>query len=714
MIKGQDPLRKQTGMRITDLRVTNFKAIDDVILTDIGDVIVIAGPNGSGKSTIFDALKLWKTVVGSYQKDELQHWLTEQGFSQNSADLLAAHQRPGEPIAISATVVFSEDERIFIRDNADVILAFYFFRQRSQGQVMGPPLFTMQNLELNEEFLRNKSAIMESVEASKTHLVWLSAGQKLSATVTVTTDGKIELDAPEALKFILSIFIPQGIGVFDYYGSHRLYGRDSSGSVNLDFKANRAMASQTNALYNQASKFSGIKNELASDFVTGLISSAAKGDEHKSSELQESISELFQIFLPGKSFAGVEPSIDGTLIMNVVTPTSAHDIADLSSGEKELIYGYLRIRSRESKDSVILIDEPELHLNPRLTNGLIDFYYRHIGKAHNNQIWLVTHSDVILRQAVGSRGHKTYHMRAAGSYAPGDVQLVELIVDADVNRAFLDLVGDIAAYKPGGALVIVEGASHSEFDRSVITTLFPLFTQSVNLVSGGSRSKVHAIQEVISRVGTQQSLFNDVKSIVDGDNIDPSGLKENQFSWDRYNIENYLLNPTFIISALRDLILPAPDLSEIDILIALKSAAASVLEKRVRHDVEQLAYRTIRDCVDTSTPRDVPFSSSLVASRVTDTINKIHARQEDLLSATQLEQFAAQRGGQYTDDLSNGRWEYTFNGREVLQRFVQDTYPGVGYETLRNTIIAHMGKAQYQPAGMGRVLHAMAPGLPSV
>jgi predicted ATP-dependent endonuclease of OLD family len=41
-----------------------------------------------------------------------------------------------------------------------------------------------------------------------------------------------------------------------------------------------------------------------------------------------------------------------------------HDIDELSSGEKEIVYGYLWLRTGTPRRSIILIDEPELHLNP--------------------------------------------------------------------------------------------------------------------------------------------------------------------------------------------------------------------------------------------------------------------------------------------------------------------------------------------------------------
>ena len=69
-----------------------------------------------------------------------------------------------------------------------------------------------------------------------------------------------------------------------------------------------------------------------------------------------------------------------------------HDINDLSSGEKEVLYGYLRISNLAPRQSVLLVDEPELRLNPRLIRGLPQFYPIVILGARFTQSDLVFHA----------------------------------------------------------------------------------------------------------------------------------------------------------------------------------------------------------------------------------------------------------------------------------------------------------------------------------
>src|SRR5205823_3002152 len=135
-----------------------------------------------------------------------------------------------------------------------------------------------------------------------------------------------------------------------------------------------------------------------------------------------------------------------------------HDIDDLSSGEKEILYGYLKLKNSVPPGSVILLDEPELHLNPSLLQGFTDFYYRHLGVDQGNQLWLVTHSDTLLRQAVGNANYRVYQMVPATAMDSGlDNQAAEVLADDDVERVTIDLVGDLASYRPHGKVVVLEG-----------------------------------------------------------------------------------------------------------------------------------------------------------------------------------------------------------------------------------------------------------------
>jgi AAA15 family ATPase/GTPase len=51
-------------VRFASVSIENFRAISNVEITGLEDVVVIAGPNGCGKSCVLGAIRLLKSVYG--------------------------------------------------------------------------------------------------------------------------------------------------------------------------------------------------------------------------------------------------------------------------------------------------------------------------------------------------------------------------------------------------------------------------------------------------------------------------------------------------------------------------------------------------------------------------------------------------------------------------------------------------------------------------
>lgn len=69
------------------------------------------------------------------------------------------------------------------------------------------------------------------------------------------------------------------------------------------------------------------------------------------------------------------------------------DIQSLSSGEKQLFFRLLSLKSLNLNDAIIIIDEPEASLHPEWQRKIINVY-RKIGQ--NNQLIIATHSPLIV------------------------------------------------------------------------------------------------------------------------------------------------------------------------------------------------------------------------------------------------------------------------------------------------------------------------------
>jgi hypothetical protein len=233
--------------------------------------------------------------------------------------------------------------------------------------------------------------------------------------VIVDPAGRFLTQDSRVLELIFSVYRPHDLGIVDYHGPHRTYMREQLGGINLNVEAAEQQQRQS-ALYEPGNKYQNLKSEMASAFVRQLLAREAGLDPGLAAEgddLLTTLQELFRTFFPSKEFLGILPTQDGRILFPVRTESGhRHDIDYLSSGEKEVLYGCLRLRSTAPKNSVLLLDEPELHFNPRLIRGLAQFYRERLSRRLGNQLWMVTHSDTLPRDSVGGEGFRVFHMTA--------------------------------------------------------------------------------------------------------------------------------------------------------------------------------------------------------------------------------------------------------------------------------------------------------------
>jgi hypothetical protein len=382
-----------------------------------------------------------------------------------------------------------------------------------------------------------------------------------------------------------------------------------------------------------------------------------------------------------------------------------HDLDELSSGEKEVLYGYLRMRNSAPRHSIILLDEPELHLNPRLIQGLPQFYRSNISLALQNQLWLVSHSDALLREAVGKSGYNVFHMVPCTSSSASDSQLRILDANEGLDVAIVDLVGDVAAYRPGAKVVIFEGGGDTDFDQTMVSTLFPELLESANLISGQNKVRVHALLNTLSTAEQSGCIPIKFFAVVDGDR--DVGHKQvqnlNYYNWDAYHIENYLLDPSYIFKVWLSLghkAIPTED----QILDDLRTSAREVQPKILRDSMMDFANREIVSSIDVG----INPAAEDLASSLTDAINKsverVYSIVQKQLALDMLRKKQIELQQAYDSSFSDGTWKFQLPGREILKRYVAAKNPGVNYEIFRNLILNTMADDGFQPEGMEKII----------
>ena len=695
-------------MKITQLEIRNFRAIDRVIIDSDSTMVVIAGPNGCGKSCVLDAIRLAKSAYGGYDRNEFRSWLGEFQIDPNSpADMKKVLRDRTKRALIRIVVALHATEIEYLRANTDEIgeraavnilypnVVFEEWRQRLQASGQRAQQIISQIEELATVLSRD---INQSLDTA-TH----------QGVVDIQTTGSVTLAANPVLQAVWSIYEPQSVGIVDYHGPQRHFSRESLGGVHLSLKTQEE-GQKKSVLYNYAAKYANIKTQMATEYVIHALREQGGDVSLRGRELlSETLKELFKRFFPGKGFQGVTANDQGELEFAVtVQGGDKHDINDLSSGEKEILFGYLRLRNSSQHQSIILLDEPELHLNPKLIQGLPQFYEKYVGTDLDNQIWTVTHSDAFLREAISSNGTKVLHMRETTPGLSGQNQIQEISGRREEENAILEMIGDIAGYRPGGKIVVFEGEG-SEFDKRMTAKLFPAFDRKMNFVSGGNRATVRRLHEVLD---TQSDQSRTTFSIVDMDDAAHVDADEERgmYTWDVYHIENYLLEPSVILEVLDRISLDGSAFeNDREVEEALQVIAKGQIEDMVEDWVRAKAHSAIREAIRLKDgTKGESDAAAKVARRVDESAHRISMLVKTELSSEQLQSIAEKRRENLAAALDDPtEWKRVFRGRDILSTFTARFCKGHSYQAIRDMIVNRMSERGHRPPGMLRILAAI-------
>lgn len=691
-------------MHIRSLYIANFRAIRFVQLENLNQAVVIAGPNGCGKSSIFDAVRLLKSAYGEYNAHEYQSFFQE--FQVNVQRLTQESHRffhnPEQPLRIRVEFELAEYERIYLVENGRALLSRLLWAGERGSRYHA----AIDEIPVIDPITRRtkKSEIDGQTEQMFRDLMGALKEQRHVGELTMNPGGELLVGESPVIELIFNVYQPRDLGVIDYHGPNRNYIREQLGGISLDI-GDPDQRHRQHALYNTENKYRNVKAEMAGSYIRQLVAEKAGLKSEEGSDLHDTLSELFDVFFPGKKFLGPTPTKAGGLSFPVKLENNRiHDIDDLSSGEKEVLLGYLRLRSNAPHNSIILLDEPELHLNPRLTKGLPRFYQKHLGSALNNQLWLITHSDALLREAVEEPAYGVFHMQAAHAIGESENQAIPVSASGEIERALISLVGDLATYSPRAKVVILEGGGESKFDQTLLEQLFPVFSERVNLVSGGNKYGVKALQVLFDKAAEAGKLEARFYSIVDKDFDGPQLVSENnQYSWDVYHVENYLLHPEFILSALKTVNLARPNLTVEQIRDMLQECARQTINDLLKIRLNSWVHEKLIGCISTRFDPSIDMTDGFYEAACRSS-RKIANLLETILTADEIGDFRKKVHDELASAIDSDDWLRLYRGRDILNRFVGQHVHGTNYEAFRNVIVNRMRESGYQPNGMKSII----------
>lgn len=684
-------------MKILNLEISNFKGIQHVRLEQITDTVVIAGPNGCGKSSILDAIRLLKPFYGASNGNEIQSWFNELQPEARTAEDRVKAILYDESKELEILVDFTIDPaaKDYLRENHRTLVESNIWNSKLPPDRRPPagkkPIVT-------SDIQHYKADVEKELEEKSQQFLTELENEVFPAGIKIYPNGDSEYEPSYVLEVCFGLSDPNIIGFIDYHSASRSYKPEKLGGIQLNNESSGEKL-RNHALFNVENKYQNIKTEMASAYIRELISEAQGQPSDSSKNLISTMQELFGIFFPGKKFLGPKPTESGTLAFPIeLADGSIHDINQLSSGEKEIVYGYLRLKNTNPKNSILLFDEPELHLNPRLVSGLPKFYHKYLGSMNSNQLWLITHSDMILKESVGEPGFSVFHMKSSSS-CHGEQQIRKVSADNELDSLLIDLIGP--GYTPNSSVIIFEGGGDSDFDLNLVKKLFPDLVDKANLISGENKHKVTSIHHLLYKASESGSLPFNVFSIVDKDS-EVTEERPNLFNWDVYHIENYLLHPGYIRIVSNEL--TGDDITEDDVKDIMYDCAACSIDYLVQHKLKEKINRDLISCINLNfDPKAKNYSEQLgeavirSQSRIEETINQ-------KLSPDRIKSLEQDIVAKLTREHESGQWYETFVGRMVLKDVSNRLGNGVSYEIFRNLIIARMKQDNYKPEGMQKVL----------
>ena len=261
----------------------------------------------------------------------------------------------------------------------------------------------------------------------------------------------------------------------------------------------------------------------------------------------------------------------------------------------------------------------------------------------------------------------------------------------------MEMVGDIAAYRPQAKMVIFEG-KNSGFDIKMTSRLFPEYEKKMNFIAGGNKAGVERLHKWLE--GDARQGVGRIYSIVDGDSDGATRIGRRRFSWDVYHIENYLLESTYIAEVIKDLSLEdggtrRPGAIEEE----LREVARGHVSKLVKEHVTQYVNRALVTKIEVEA-REVENMGKDLWSQAQDSLSRIKLALEEELTEETIEEQRSVRVRELVESLGTDEWKKVFRGRDILKGFTVQGAFGLPYERLRDMIVNRMQQREYQPPGM--------------
>jgi predicted ATPase len=600
-------------VKIKTVEIRNLRNIAYVRLDDLGPLVILAGQNGTGKSTILEAIGIWKTLAtGAY------------GGQERLSEVLEIIRAGTDEASISVAIVLTAQELHALTGSSDPI---------DNGDA----------------------------ETVYGRTIVLKRGQNQSLMSMPFED----LAQPPGIPFPRDRDSRPEAPIFDYYGPHRIM---QGGQFQSNPSQNTAAVEEVSRLpgRGQISKrdlrqflfnidervFYQVADQIEEFKESG---SAPIIDLSKRPDDFADLRALLHVVLPDLTFSRVvrQRNRPTDFLFRV---SGGHEVSidHLSSGEKEVLMIFLELFRTNPNNSIIMIDEPELHLNASVESRIIPYILQSLVQARNNQVWIATHSTAILSTAPDASLYKISHPTHGCDNQSA-------AVGASVTRAAVlrDLVGELGIFTTADRFVFIEGESSGKsIDKRVLELLFPALAPRVVFIPSGQQLSVQAVARKVQDILAEEIPFGEFFAIRDRDRLSDDEVRRLEKSrrfrvLPRCMIENFLLDEVLWVELFRRRGTPT---SAESVRLMRETVANSLINEEVSSRIDHL----YRESLDTRDFRDVPdFPSIKKLERFRASIDSLIAAHDSL---------KAELESTVRSEVVNGRYIITFHGKLLIER----------------------------------------------
>lgn len=643
-------------MRLQSLSVQNFRALENISVSFSGWADVIVGPNAVGKTTILEAIRVSRAILAPRVVNEGQQALISLGAISphlpQQINFAALARDTKAPLVIASRYELTQEEVDTLEKIAPEIINLVV--QSQLGPVGQDRLALVQFLSSPQ----GRIAVAQATNFVTTNIATIKNSKTCNLQVTFDPQSQNFSGIDPLAQLSISALegrLPPHKTLFSYFPADRAM---PIGEVAIQLGGSDVPAQLMSHNSQPQTKFQRLKTTI----INNHLLSSGKPDAIKSD-----FKKIFSHLMKDRELVDLKINDFGLVTVQVkeLATNQVFDLDSMSSGEKGLILMFLLIGNSISEGGIVLIDEPELHLNPAVCKMFLPFLVEEYLKPQHLQAIICSHSPEILGVAFDRADCSLHHLQSRTVISP--------ILPEDRREVFdaLQRLGTSASdalFSSGS--IFVEG----DDDIEILDAGFSNILNRYKLTPLEGRSNVE--REILTlQAAEKRGEVDTLKCFIfDFDQV-PTQLSSTPLvrvtQWKRRCIENYLINEKAIYEALRDDDLSLDKIERRgEVPAVLRELALGQLNDTVaeivakRHDYGSLGPPPRRDLLGKS------FAGS--GAYLFDRISTVQQRINSLQRAAWCAQF--ERACQEELAKSRPKWEQEWISLCDGKRFFRDLH----------------------------------------